>query len=555
MIFPKSHPMVVGLLLLVGSAYLLPNYAFNGDGVSYAGWLRYPTAEHTVHVHHLAYLPLVALLTRVTSALGLTDDPYLLETWLSLVSGIACLLLLPGILRRTGVAPGWLLAVWLLFATGAEFRHWSTIAGTYLPTLVFLLLLYDSVWCWYAGNITWPGLLQSAGWLVLATAMHQLAILVIPGVVLWGAWQALPGQRLREGLRILVVLGLPIMLLYVGAYLLLPASEQTHGIIDWLAGYAGEGKYWVWNHPHWASGGIVRFVLPAYLASHVEQIWALPDLADSYPVGWEPFSRALLSGPTKVIELLLALVFCAALFFGIRRWRTEAKVDPELLALGWLGVAWSLPMMALTLIYEPQHGFYRLFYFIPLMLPLLRPWVQTEQPPRAVWFVLLLTIALNAGHAWIPMAIPESNPTLMITGALQAKSGPLLFPEEPRRGSPDTHLGVLRRYCWHWVARPVYRVHAVTQAQYDESTYAVVPLLERLADAEVVEWFHQGCWLPLSTWEKLRAVESTAPIWRCFRGQPGAPWPEEAFLDSRQFVVVRQQHIGIEPFVHVMPVE
>ncbi|HYE76501.1 MAG TPA: hypothetical protein VEI97_00815, partial [bacterium] len=104
---PRSIPQAIAgwwfdllLLLPLIPLYLLPNYAYNYDGVIYSGYVRHGDWSQMVHPHHLAYMPALHGLSRLLEGWGLSPHPYELLSILSRVSGLAALLVVGHGFRR-----------------------------------------------------------------------------------------------------------------------------------------------------------------------------------------------------------------------------------------------------------------------------------------------------------------------------------------------------------------------------------------------------------------------------------------------------------------------
>ncbi|MEO7994528.1 MAG: hypothetical protein ABI743_09015, partial [bacterium] len=353
---------------LVAISLLIPNYAWNQDGVMFAGWVMHGGPERAIHMHHLLYLPVLALLTRGGHVFASSPDTFLLATGWSYVSALGCLVTVPPTLRRLEYPLGWRMAVVLLFGLGATFHHWSTIASVYIPTLGVLLLLYLELASWQSPGPTRAQLWRVCGWLLLATLLHQMVGLLVLSIGGWAAWLTPRGSRWRAGFVAAFTPFAVIMVTYGIAWGYCQRQSPTGSFLHWSTRYGQNSAWWVLTRTDLHGLPLLRFWIERVAGSHLKLFVALPQGIEFVPTPREPLSA--------IVQTLMPLPVFAMLAVGLgiwivlalreihRRWEESDALRRAVVLAG----CWIAPVLCFTMAYEPQHAFYRLFYWLPLLV-------------------------------------------------------------------------------------------------------------------------------------------------------------------------------------------
>ena len=507
----SNGPLIGGwmwaALLLLLPLYLLSNYGYYQDNIAYANDVEFRGWQQKIHPHHIGYSAFIWLIWKPLNALGSEIRALEVMHWLSRISALGSILLTGIVLRRHGFSPLWSAVGMLLFGTAFTAWVYGTTGAVYLPTLFCLLMIYLQLLDWAEGKLTPQSMWMITGWFLVALSFHQLAALIMIPIVAMAAICA-PVDHKRTAVTQSVLLpGGISLLIYIIAWLIGSADDQTQGFAHWVTAYGHDARYWVWERvPHGQT--LMQHWWQLLVESQSRVNWAMPHKLWAFPFGeiFEPLTsneriqalQAMLPGARyKQIIPSLQLLILAGILFGstlVLEGTDERRRKLFLAAL------WVLPLTLFSAIFMPSNAFYRLYYFAPVLPLLFMPireikagWVQ---PAFGVGLALFLgfTCFTNWIYGWEPRQHPMLNPWLRNILAdelvmpvqyeqlLQAGS----ISEKNRDMQPVVvykgHHGDWRefQYAQQFREQPIYRSDLYSLVEYVNSEYGNVPILQRL---------------------------------------------------------------------------
>ncbi|MEO7994081.1 MAG: hypothetical protein ABI743_06750, partial [bacterium] len=297
---------------------------------------------------------------------------------------------------------------------------------------------------------------------VLAVLVHQMVVMVLPGVLVWlvlhRAVDPSRRQRLFEAAAWLV---LPLLALYALVQVSFVRLYGTPGFLNfstWATRYSHTSVYWWWERMP-AGANPVAFLASQLEAAHARLLYATPfgeygDLTVGGPLA--DWGQSLCSAPG--LQTLLGVWLILASIGGITLVIWAARKDPEVRAFAQLVLLWGGPLFVFLLLFQPQAPFYRLFSW-PLVLMLLLMAAERLSDGRTARVVstvllgghLVLLIWLNFSWGWLPRSERASNPYLAALPAVrEAGDYPWLVSEFRTDRS-------LVLYLDYWLPQPVRR--------------------------------------------------------------------------------------------------
>lgn len=520
------------VLIPLALLYFLPNYSWTPDGVHYAADVAVNGWDARLHPHHVGYAATGWVLVTLLESMGVEAGAFEVLSWLSRIAAIGSLVVAYSIFRRSGLTEGWAVLGTLLVGTAYTFWIHGTSAAVYVPTLLCLLLLYRELlrplneepirWEW------------AALWLLIATLWHQLAILAVIPTLLWGMYHAPRGRRLVTGIRGSLVLIVPIATAYLLAWNYLHQQGQARSFFGWATRYGQRDEFWWWTHIPPATNPWSQLV-DLQVTSHGELFLALPWRVRFPPVTNDPVANALQAmtyeqGLETLLALAVPLLLLGVLLGGWILWREH----PTWRASWALAALWTAPFALFLTAFTPDNAFYRLYYFVPLLVLAFAPVAASEKPrvrltgAAAGIAMVMLALGLNYSHAIAPSRSPTVNPYLVSISKLhELPPGPICFV-----GSNDW----LEFYYAELLA--------------DRVVYKVIPLGDDPPPADVAVpvgtyWFNHSTIVAITDETAVLLVKAKGP----------STWPGMVFVNCAEMrpdgpmrEVGRSRYVGLQPF-------
>lgn len=474
-------------VLLLGPLWLLPNYAYYHDGVMNASYVLYGDWQQRLHPHHLGYNTLIWSCWQLLGMLGVAVHPLGIMASFSRVATLVVSWQSWTLARHLGLPPIWATLCQLAF--GLSFATWSygTNAAVYLPTLALLLALLQVVLSWNETPPTRAGVGLGVALLVVATLVHELAILFALPLAWWCAVRARAQGVAPWPLLRVALLGtlLPLVVAYALGFAIAFQGQGTftlEALGRWLFRYGQQAHHWVW-HRATPEQSLAQVIWQGVVEGHGRLLMASTIGERFDPITGSASAQSIQAAwpAPRLWELwrwLVPSLGLLTLIGGVMRWNEGDESARQKLRLV---VAWTLPLLLFCTFFEPQQPFYRLYYW-PLVLPLLL--LPVSRLPGPGWHtiglgliisLLLFLASLNAAYGYLPRMHATCNPTLAtILSLTRLPEGPLLFATTPD-AFEEMHFARLLL-----PERPIYKLQQFTEAEYARSRFGTIPLADRL---------------------------------------------------------------------------
>jgi len=542
---PRREAIVWVALGLVGVMLLFRNYGFYGDNLVYASDVTFRPWSLKIHPHHIGYSPLIWLIWSLTKLLQIPWNAFDIMAILSRLAAFGCALQLAFIARHIRLSPGWTALLVLAFVSAFGVWDYGTIAAVYLPTLFALLLIIRQMLTWPTDVPTKQSMFTIGIWFMVAVAFHELAILLLPSFIIWGAlcakWR---GERWLYGAyRTTLTLLAPVLYLYVGAFTVSQRSVDPQAFFAWMTKYSEVDRYWWWNRvPEHQSA--MSFLSDLMLLAHGKLFWALPVETVYAAATEEPIAMAVQVGwpPERLIAWARTLLGLGGLWVigsAICAWISQPSIRAALILL----LLWLLPIVGFLCFFQPQAPFYRLYEIVPLLLLAVMPFAGEHKPSmwsKAVGLCACLLLLggglINYAYGYEPRSRASVNPNFHDLARLdKMPAGPIGFLATRENRTAILHTS-------YFVDRPVYLIEHYN-AENVTSSYGLrgKPDLEQLVD-ESHAWLAtqpNGVWLSATTLRQYRRDKNdpNTPPWRYLRlfdPQPDQDCPAELWIDLHQ---------------------
>jgi len=403
---------------------LFPSARYYWDGVEYAQLAeRAGDWRETLHPHHVFYNLLVLWITQfIMVPLGIAHPGLIAQSFLNGIAGAFGVMFLYRTTRYCFLDP----LAWQLAAIGgAAYTYWlfSADHAPYIPSVLRLILAFQvMVYALKDPTFEPKKLIMQAVNVFLAVMLHQVAVFFVPIYLyfMWGQTKHTDDPPYWRVLATTLSVGL-IGFHYILFGFVSLELDSPDAWMNWITSYGHDSRWWylttlpdgmpLGTQLLTYAGAIFKshlatFVYPDYLYHGLLQM----------PTGFNV--NDLLK---KVLALIILWHLTLATLGGFQHLPLFLRLQPTVIgrALVW----WVVPFFMFFLFFQPQMAFYKLFYFVPMLLLLgtgidqglaIAKWRQKQIRLKPIASHLLVAMLLFNGMAGVlPQHDATKNPWLM----------------------------------------------------------------------------------------------------------------------------------------------
>lgn len=346
-----------------------PSARYYWDGVEYAQLAeRAGNWRETLHPHHLFYNLLVLWVTRLLAdPAGFLHPGLVAQGWINGLFGACGVMFFYRTTRYCFLDP----LAWQIAAIGGTAYTWwlySADHAPYIPAMLRLVLAFQIMLVALKDPAFEPKkLIMQAISVFLAVMLHQASVFFVP-VYLYFLFRQTAGMKDALNWRlggVLLSVGLIGFHYLLFGFVSLQLENLDH-FMGWLTSYGHDSRWWYLTQlPEEMSqrqqlltyagtvlkSHVATFVYPDYLYS---SLWAAP--------------ASLMDLAKKGLLLVILWHGGLATLGGLQHLPLFLRLQPVIISrvLVW----WVVPFFMFFLFFQPQMPFYRLFYFVPMLLVL-----------------------------------------------------------------------------------------------------------------------------------------------------------------------------------------
>ncbi|MEO7993518.1 MAG: hypothetical protein ABI743_03895, partial [bacterium] len=392
--------------------FAFPSARFYWDGVEYAQLAeRAVNWREVLHPHHLFYNLLVLWVTRLIAIpLHVVHPGLVSQQWLNALLGAFGVMFFYRTTRYFFTDP----LAWQLAAIGGSAYTWwlySADHAPYIPSVFRLVLAFQLMVFACKDPLFKPGKLYMQGVnIFLAVMLHQAAVFFVP-LYLYFLWVKTketddPAYYRVAGLTFSVGLIAFHYVLFGFVSLQLP---DLPAFAHWVTEYGHDPRWWYLSDVSRQISELGSAIAKSHVATFLYPDYLYGDFH------YAPAGTGLALALDCAKKLLLIVILwngIPAVLGGFQHLALFLRLQPPMISriLTW----WAILFFLFFAFFQPQQPFYRLFYFVPMLLLIgvgidrgLRIAGKVWQP-QAAWLLGALFL-YNFGAGILPAHDPTKN--------------------------------------------------------------------------------------------------------------------------------------------------
>jgi hypothetical protein len=395
--------LFIGILLLY---LLLPTRKYYWDGISFAQIIEDAPGlhPHLIHPNHLLYNVFGYLIYKLAGLSGIPVRALHVLQFANCLLSVLCAYIFFLILKSTFSSKYLIYSLTLLFSFSATWWMFSTDAGAYIPSILFLLVSFLLI-----QPAREPRPILVAIIHAISMLFHQLAMLFFP-VALLGIFYQASSQSKRQRVKLMfhyiAVTFLITLPIYYFCFYLREESLSFPAFIQWTLSHSADSHFTfnLWNNFVVTLQGHLKLFLGA--SGRLPWIISMKN----------PLMVILFAGLIAAVAVLcLKLIRTPNVFRQFIRAiiSSVSKLSPLLALL----TVWCTCYLLFLLFFLPQNTFYRLFYLPAIILLLgvfLNPLMASsgyKRKHRTALLVMIVAI-FNLIFLIFPYSRIQGNPPL-----------------------------------------------------------------------------------------------------------------------------------------------
>lgn len=397
-------PYLIGFVFAVVYA-MFPTAMLTADGLYYAWHIENMPISHSIHPHHLLWLGLMHLLFNAIHIVipGLSALEFM--QFFNAILGGACVCLVIRIIRKLHCNLTVAIITGLFFGLSWGMIHFSTDANIYIPVLFLILLCADIL---FGSNvIDTRKTIAVVILMILATLLHQVAILFVPALLV-AIWLKSPIIKRISSIDAFLFCYVAVVFFFY--YIAFHTVSQTGlpdssvDFISWLGAYGSRSEYWTF-----LSQGMMS-AQEAFQRSQASLFFHLHNALDVYLA--QEYSETKIH---SVLYFLLNLVIVISIIREIRDIIINRKMPKDIRNVSIVLLSWFLPFFIFNYLYCPHEIHFKLFYLAPLLILWTSQIISISGFNRTFWriaapCILIIITAWNVFTGLVPNSSFENNP-------------------------------------------------------------------------------------------------------------------------------------------------
>jgi len=397
-------PVLIGFVFAVVYA-VFPTAMLTADGLYYAWHIENMPISYSIHPHHLLWLGLMHLLFNAIHLVipGLSALEFM--QFFNASIGGACVCLVIYITMKLHCNLTVAIITGLFFGLSWGMMHFSTDANIYITVLFLILLCSDILFSSTVIDI--KKTIAVVIVMILATLLHQVAILFVPAL-LAAMWLKSPIKtRLSTIAASLLTYTTIVFLVYFAAFQYVAKSAMPDSSVDfisWLGAYGSHSEYWTF-----LSQGMMP-AQEAFQRSQASLFFHFHNALDVYLA--QEYSETKIH---SVLYFLLNLVIVISIIREIKDIIINRKMPKDIRNVSIVLLSWFLPFFIFNYLYCPHEIHFKLFYLAPLLILWTSQIISISGFNRTFWriaapCILVIIAAWNVFTGLVPNSSFENNP-------------------------------------------------------------------------------------------------------------------------------------------------